>query len=403
MKPTILLIIPNLGRGGAQQVFKTQLDYYSKRFTTIGCVFNWEDSFEEDRKLNIVSLDIPAGKNILSKLYFFWKRISSVNKLKKKFQVTISISHLEGADYVNILSRENDKIITWIHGTKQFDENISGILGMLRKRIFIPVLYKHSYKIVTVSRGIKEELVYYFNLPPGRITIVTNGISLTDILLNSEKEISADVQYLMSNHSFLITHCRLAKQKNLAVLLDVMARLPKDLRLKLIILGDGELREILLRHCLALHLRTFSVWNNDQFDNTYDVYFFGYQHNPYPFIKHASLYVMTSLWEGFPLSLCEALACGLPVMAADCHTGPREILCPELPSGEPISTPYYSPYGILMPIPNSVGQIDVWAKTIVTLIGSPELRSALSTSGVGRVRSFDRGILEHQWLKILSA
>lgn len=402
MKATILLIIPNLGRGGAQVVFRDQLRYYSKQYHAVGCVFNWDDAFAEDRELNIVSLDIPAGGNILSKVYFFCKRILRLRKMKKQLSVAIAISHLEGADYVNILSHRKERIIAWIHGTKQFDENIAGVLGVLRKKILIPILYKQCDKIVTVSQGIEAELTHHFKLSEEKVQTINNGISLPEILVNSEKEISSDFVKLADRYSILITHCRLAKQKNLTALLDIMASLRENSNIKLVILGDGELRELLLKRCSFLNLSVFSIWNNEPWRENLNVYFLGHQRNPYPFLKRATLYVMTSQWEGFPLSLCESLACGLPLMAADCRTGPREILCPKLPTGEPVSVPCKSLYGVLMPIPNSENQINVWSKSIVATINDRELRSILSGAALKRARDFDKSNVEDQWGKLLS-
>ncbi len=402
MKATILLIIPNLGRGGAQVVFRDQLRYYSEQYHAVGCVFNWDDSFAEDRKLNIVSLDIPAGGNVLTKIYFFFKRILRLKRMKKQLDVAISISHLEGADYVNILSRREERVIAWIHGTKQFDENITGVLGVLRKKILIPILYKQYDNIVTVSRGIKEELTHHFKLRTEKVSTINNGISLPDILANSEKEVSSDFLKLADRNLILITHCRLAKQKNLAALLDIMALLRENSNIKLVILGDGEQRGMLLKRCAFLNIGVFSIWNNEPWNENSNIYFLGHQHNPYPFLKRASLYIMTSQWEGFPLSLCEALTCGLPLMAADCRTGPREILCPELSAGGPVLVPHKSLYGVLMPIPNSESQINVWSKTIVATINDRELRSEASVAALKRARDFDKSNVEDQWGKLLS-
>src|SRR5918993_2580899 len=171
----ILLLIPNLGRGGAQQVFRDQLQFYSKHFMTIGCVFNWDDAFPEDRQLNIVSLDIPAGTTWLSKLVCFWKRVIAVRKIKKQHRIDVCISHLEGADYVNILSKVNDKTICWIHGSKIFDANIMGTIGAFRKKMFMPFAYNKADQIVSVSEGIRQELINDFSIPAHKTLTLYNG------------------------------------------------------------------------------------------------------------------------------------------------------------------------------------------------------------------------------------
>lgn len=65
------------------------------------------------------------------------------------------------------------------------------------------------------------------------------------------------------------------------------------------------------------------------------VCFTGLKRNPYPYLKKSSLYVLTSYNEGFPNALVEAMALGVPAIATDCMTGPKEILGKE--------------YGILVP------------------------------------------------------
>ena len=52
----------------------------------------------------------------------------------------------------------------------------------------------------------------------------------------------------------------------------------------------------------------------------------GFQSDPIPFYKTANLFVLSSDYEGLPLVIIEALACGTPVVSTDCHSGPAEIL-----------------------------------------------------------------------------
>ena len=52
----------------------------------------------------------------------------------------------------------------------------------------------------------------------------------------------------------------------------------------------------------------------------------GYADNPYAYMAQADLFVLSSAWEGFGNALAEALACGCPVVATDCPSGPAEII-----------------------------------------------------------------------------
>src|SRR5690242_9656971 len=167
--PVVMLVIPNLGSGGAQKVFRRQLAFYSSKCTTIGVVFNRDGFIDEDRRMDILTLDVPAGRTWPGKFIFFLRRIKRLRAIKRQHGVTVSISHLEGADYVNCLSRVNEKVICWIHGTKTHDRDISGTLGLLRRNILMPYLYRKSHLIVTVSERIAVELKRDFGQGSSRI------------------------------------------------------------------------------------------------------------------------------------------------------------------------------------------------------------------------------------------
>jgi glycosyltransferase involved in cell wall biosynthesis len=398
----ILILIPNLGRGGAQQVFRDQLQFYSENYNTIGCVFNWDDTFQDDHQTNILSLDIPAGKTWSGKIICFWRRVIALKKIKKEHDIDFSISHLEGADYVNLLSKRKEKVICWIHGTKKFDQNIEGILGLLRKRILIPLTYKISDLIITVSEGIRQELIKEFGVPATKIRTIYNGFDLKEISSKALQNIDSSFNELFAK-TVLITHCRLSRQKNVFALLDIFRLTKNQQQVKLMILGDGELRDELLEHCKTLNLSVYSIWNTAiTFNLDYDIYFLGYERNPYPYLHRASLYLMTSSWEGFPLSLCEAMACEIPVVTTDCYTGPREIITPELNHPQPVTEPTTSEYGVLMPLANTEKNIEIWVNTVKSLLANTELRKSLIIKGKERVQIFDKKSISSQWLEILT-
>jgi glycosyltransferase involved in cell wall biosynthesis len=344
---------------------------------------------------------VPAGKNFLSKIVCFFKRIVALRKIKREYNISFSISHLEGADYVNLLSKRKEKVICWIHGSKASDENIEGILGILRKKILIPLTYRLSDRIVTVSDGIRLELVKHFGIPPRKITTIYNSFILEDIFDKVNQDLPSTYGELFSNESVLITHCRLSRQKNLFALIDIFVATKSQCRTKLMILGDGELREEILQYCIAHNLRIYSVWENDlPFHSDYDIYFMGYKRNPYPFLSRATLYIMTSSWEGFPLSLCEAMASGVPIISSDCHTGPREIISPGLDSKQPILQPLTAPYGVLMPLATKE-TIKIWTDTLCTILKDTDLQRQLKEKGKERVLAFDRKKISSQWLHLM--
>jgi glycosyltransferase involved in cell wall biosynthesis len=59
---------------------------------------------------------------------------------------------------------------------------------------------------------------------------------------------------------------------------------------------------------------------------TSQITFLGWQDNPYCFLRQADIFLLLSYYEGFPFSLLEALAIGLPIITSDVDFGPREIL-----------------------------------------------------------------------------
>ena len=168
---------------------------------------------------------------------------------------------------------------------------------------------------------------------------------------------------------------------------------------KLIILGEGELKEKLQDLINKLNLQ-----NN--------VHLLGMQKNPFKFLKHSNCFVFPSLWEGLPNTVIEALSLNIPIISADCKTGPREILCPELNIDNNIDYPYFGKYGILTkPFPRMFIWNDLDEKPLIEeekilfdlmikMIEDENLKTRYF-NGLERAKDFDIGKISKEWEKLL--
>src|SRR5687767_2796326 len=102
----ILILITNLTFGGAQRVFFEQSQLLAKNHDVVECVFNLAEGHAFPTGNKIISLNVPPGKNVLDKFRRFIQRVIGLRKLKKELRTEICISHLEGADLVNVLSKK---------------------------------------------------------------------------------------------------------------------------------------------------------------------------------------------------------------------------------------------------------------------------------------------------------
>ena len=102
------------------------------------------------------------------------------------------------------------------------------------------------------------------------------------------------------------------------------------------------------------------------------VHFLGYCANPFPYIRAAEALVLSSRYEGFGMVLGEAMALGTPVLAADCPTGPRDML----DGGRA---------GLLVP----VGDVDAMAAALECLVSDGAVRAALAPNAAVRIATFD--------------
>ncbi len=173
-------------------------------------------------------------------------------------------------------------------------------------------LYPWVDAVVAVSEGVAEDTRRITGLPPERVVVVRNPV-ITPQLSQRARE-PVDHPWLAPGAPPVVMGMgRLTRQKDFPTLLRAFARLARDRDCRLVMLGEGNDRPALeaLAADLGIAERLALV---------------GHQANPYAWLARASLFVLSSAWEGSPNALTEALALGIPGVATDCPSGPREIL-----------------------------------------------------------------------------
>jgi glycosyltransferase involved in cell wall biosynthesis len=128
-----------------------------------------------------------------------------------------------------------------------------------------------------------------------------------------------------------------------------------------------------------------------------DILFTGVQTNPFPILKNADVYALTSESEGFPNALIEAMAVGLPCISVNCLTGPAEILNEDYKKCDNRNEIYYADYGILMPVFNGEKNLDetffckeekIFADELVKLLNDNAMMAEYGQKSLNRSKDF---------------
>ena len=175
------------------------------------------------------------------------------------------------------------------------------------------IFYRLADKIILVSKETARHFLQTTHLPEELVTVIYNPIVSEKLMIQSRiKPVHAWAD--KSSIPLILAAGRLTLQKDFTTLLKAFSILKSRIpSAKLLILGEG--KELLHLEALSLELGLKD-----------SVQFSGFVTNPFGYMALASVFVLSSRWEGFANVIVEALACGTPVVACDCPSGPAEIL-----------------------------------------------------------------------------
>ena len=389
-KKKLLLVSPMLHQGGFERICVATARLLSPYFDVTTAIFDDADIAYDVTGLSIVNLNLPVKQGKIGKAVNLLRRIRALKALKKRLGTDVTYSFGQTANLVNCNARANDKVICGLRSYQDFD-NPEKIRMFCRKADLIACCSREMEKQIREDYGCDRTFTLY---NPVRIPEDAAGSGETPLW--DEKE--GLTQFLSKHGQLVMSMGREDDVKGFWHLIkafsivsgaltgedsgkDAAERAPGKASGEgaaverapgLIIMGDGtfdEYRKLAQGLGIGEH-----------------VFFTGVMKKPFPLLKKASAYALTSSMEGFPNALVEAMALGVPAIASDCLTGPAEII--HTKDGDA---------GVLLPVfsdhkdldAGSIPEEDVrLADEILKILKDPALATDLSAKGKIRAADF---------------
>lgn len=373
-KKRILFSITSLRGGGAEKVLVDILKRFDfDRFEVDLCLFfpmgHYLDQVPGQVKIYSFMSKNKLVTRILFKIFFDWPQKYNLrllsrwyNNLILKNNYNTEVAFMEGLSTYNIaMHKTSAKKIAWVH-TDLFINHYTG--NCFVNKAEEQKCYSLFNELIFVSSDTLQAFKKEFE------NVITTRKVINNLIPTSEIQLKADDLNIVKSKFTIVSAGRLEGQKCFDRLIIVAALLKKEnYDFEVWLVGTGGLENQLKDLATELGVSDYIVFK-------------GFQSNPYPYIKNADVYVNTSMAEGYPLTVCEALALGKPAVCTR-TSGSVELLDD-------------NKYGILVEHDdNSIFE------GLRMLIDDASLRSFYSEKAYERSRIFNEGIVKDQIYSVL--
>lgn len=290
----ILMIIPSLGSGGAERVLSSLANDWVKRKKCdieLAILMDSKDFYTIDKNIKVHRIGyIPGSSN---KVLGIFNLALNLRKLIKDIKPDVCFSFIRGSNIVTLISTLGVPTKVVISERDSPKTPVSKFYNYLRK-----ILYPLCNGLIVQTNDYKDFVVNSI----GNINQVVIPNPVRDINTNKN-----------SREKIIISVGRLIPVKGHKYLIDAFSKCKSNQDWKLVILGEGALRKDLEQQINKLNLQD-------------KVVLVGAVHNVDDWLRKSSIFAFTSLSEGFPNALAEAMSASLPCVSFDCITGPKDLI-----------------------------------------------------------------------------
>lgn len=325
-KSPIVFFVNTLAGGGTERVVLQLANYYAEQGQTVNLVLAKKTGQflkQLDKRVVVFELNTFLNRKRLIKkafnrsglLVFF--QILSLNRLVKKHKISSLLCFGEWPNLIGPLikllpSKKHIKIIISERSSRSFISDPAEYNLRPYLRNLALVAFKKTNIVVACAEYLKDALTKINPESGELIKVIKNPLDLPKIENSVKENVQHPFFLKQAAHKTLIAAGRLHKSKDYPTMLRAFALVKRATNAKLIILGDGPLKEELQSLCKELNISE-------------DVSIVGFVDNPYKYLAKADLFIHSAIYEGFPNVIAEALACGLDVVSTDCD-GAEEVL-----------------------------------------------------------------------------
>ena len=371
----IAILIPTLYGGGAERIAGLLSLYLSRRYNVYIFVED-TDNIAYDYGGTLLNIAVNGA----------YEDEETIREYKEKYKIDCTISFLEKMNLMNIRTKRNDLvIISERRSNGEIEPYSYGLETRIRQ------WYPYADKIVAVAYGVEYDLTHNYGVENELITTIYNFINKEKIAEKAKQPLDKKIQDFVGSSKLILNVGRLDPQKNQRKLLHQFAKLVKlGYDVKLIIMGTGAL-EIELRQMIC------------KFGLDKQVMLISYNTNPFAYYKLASMLVLSSDCEGLPNVVLEAMTYGLPVVAVDCLSGPRELLKDCWDYENRTSGVEVCKRGILVEkaFSDETGETDYLAKGMALLLDDKALREQISKNSYAYMQEYSNEKIYVQWSDVI--